>query len=261
MVNFPLFGEKQKNSALFTPKDNAAYEKEQGRYPDAEPPEGVILTFQKSLFNQILSEDGGEKITGLDECFDLYYLEGSGGSIGVAGRFGIGAPAMALVVEELVEYGVESFLIIEYAGCLDPNMSMNDIVICDRALRDEGTSYHYIPDSRYVEGTDSFINSIEHTLSRLDITYHVGPSWTIDALYRESAEEVRQYLDEGVITVDMEAAALYAIGEYRDVDVGAMFVVSDFLSEDEWDPQFHSTEENLNELYELGRKSLSQHIS
>ena len=77
------------------------------------------------------------------------------------------------------------------------------------------------------------------SLDRCKVKYHVGTSWTTDAPYRETLAEIRKYQSEGVATVEMEAAALFAVAEYRKVDMGSFFTISDSLAELEWKPEFH----------------------
>ncbi|MFT4965052.1 MAG: uridine phosphorylase, partial [Halobacteriales archaeon] len=67
----------------------------------------------------------------------------------------------------------------------------------------------------------------------------------------ETIPEIERYAEEGIVTVDMEAAALFAVAEYRDVEAGALFTVSDYLGPDEWDPRFDATDEHLQQLFDV----------
>jgi purine-nucleoside phosphorylase len=85
------------------------------------------------------------------------------------------------------------------------------------------------------------------------LKYFVGTSWTIDAPYRETVAEAKQYQKEGVATVDMEASALFAVAKYRKVELGSIFTISDSLAELEWKPKFHlnKTKKGLETLYKV----------
>jgi uridine phosphorylase len=143
---------------------------------------------------------------------------------------------------------VESFLSIGIAGCLDESVEMGEFVVCEKAIRDEGTSHHYVESEKYARPSESLLADAERHLSKRDEPYHVGPSWTTDAIYQETEAEVRRYADEGVLTVEMEAAAVFAVANHRGVEAGALFVVSDYLGLSDWEPKFHLTAEDLQRL-------------
>ena len=83
---------------------------------------------------------------------------------------------------------------------------------------------------------------IKESLDKLDIEYVTGTSWTTDAIYRETIAEVKQYQKEGVATVEMEASALFAVAQYRNVQMGSILTISDSLADLVWQPEFHSNE-------------------
>jgi uridine phosphorylase len=97
------------------------------------------------------------------------------------------------------------------------------------------------------------------TAHEAGIAYTRGPTWTIDAPYRETVEEIRHYQAEGVLTVEMEAAALFAVGQCRAIEVAAAFVISGSLGELVWDPEFRApaTRDALIELYRVAVQTLA----
>jgi uridine phosphorylase len=149
-------------------------------------------------------------------------------------RLPIGAPVTAMTVEELGSLGVKQFLILGIAGGLDPHLSVGDLVLCTKAVRDEGTSHHYLPNSMYTYPDRRLTRSLQEIIERLEIPFAMGPTWTIDAPYRETLEEVRTYREAGVITVEMEASALFAAAKRRGVGAAAVFAVSDTLADEGW---------------------------
>ena len=142
---------------------------------------------------------------------------------------GIGAPMTAVAAEELIVAGVKEFLIIGTAGALDTNIGIGDLVLCTKALRDEGVSHHYLKSSMYVEPDRELTSRIKGIMKSDGIDFHSGPTWTIDAPYMETIEEVKRYSKEGIATVEMEAAALLAVAKKRKVKAAALFVVSDIF--------------------------------
>ena len=136
-------------------------------------------------------------------------------------------------------------------------------MVCEKAIRDEGTSHHYIKPSKYAYPSKRITEEIKTALKRLSYKYFTGTTWTIDAPYRETVAEVKRYQKEGVATVEMEASALFAIAKYRHAELGAMFTISDSLAELEWKPEFHSkqTSEGLEILYKAALSVLHDNRS
>lgn len=137
-------------------------------------------------------------------------------------------------------------------------LEIGDVVVCDEALRDEGTSYHYLPPSKYIEAPEKITDKIIETLEKEGQDYHVGPSWTIDAPNRETEREIKRYQDEDVLTVEMETSALFSVAEYRDVQVGSIFTISDRLTDSEWEPKFldEKVDEGLRTVLKMAAKAL-----
>lgn len=249
---FPQFPGKYDDESVTTPR---------GGDLDDEPPESVILCYQPSLFEHVVEEHAANRIEGWHGLMDCYTLTETGGRVGVAGNFGIGAPVTALMMEELIAGGVETFLSAGYVGCLQSEIVMEDIILADQAIRDEGTSHHYLQPAKYVEASESLLAHLRNELAERDVTVHEGATWTIDAAFRETAAEVKHYAGEDVLAVEMEAAATFAVAEYHGVEAGAMFVVSDYLGPEEWDPRFHLTDEHLERLFRLAKETLASHTS
>jgi uridine phosphorylase len=187
---------------------------------------------------------------------DCYTLAGTDETIGVVGGFGIGAPVTALVMEELLARGAERFVSVGHVGSLDPGIDVGDFVVVDRALRDEGTSHHYEPPERYANASPALVEALCGELDGSEDGYARGATWTIDAIYRESIPEIEAYRDEGVLTVDMEAAATFAVAAHRGVEAGALFTVSDHLLPPEWEPRFAETLPHLRRAFDIAVEAL-----
>jgi uridine phosphorylase len=125
------------------------------------------------------------------------------------------------------------------------------VYVCDKAIRDEGTSYHYVSHGKYAHPDKKLTEQIATMLEKKKISFKKGTTWTIDAPYRETKSEVEQYKKEGVKTVEMEASALFVLGKVRKVKCAAIFVVSDVLGK-KWKPNFNESHvrRKLNQVVE-----------
>ncbi len=148
---------------------------------------------------------------------------------------GVGAPLAGAFIDELIALGCRAFIACGGAGVLARDLVVGHVVVPDSAVRDEGTSYHYLPPSREVSPSLAAVAAIEATLQRHNVPYLLGKTWTTDAFYRETAARVARRRAEGCLTVEMEAAALFAVGWFRGVTVGQLLYCGDDLSGDIWD--------------------------
>ncbi|MGC8940757.1 MAG: nucleoside phosphorylase [Candidatus Nanoarchaeia archaeon] len=244
---------------MFTPTEFMAYQKKRGKYPKFKPPIGVIFCYSESLMEYILKNHKTTKVDGF--YGEMYLLNETNGKVAIIGKFGIGAPVAVILLEELIAFGVKKFISIGMAGTLQKDIPIGSIVVCEKAIRDEGTSHHYLKHSKYAYASKSMTDKIKKSLKKFKQKYFVGTSWTIDAPYRETVAEAKQYQKEGVATVEMEASALFAVAQYRNVEVGAIFTISDSLAELQWKPKFHlkKIKKNLEILYEVAVDVLLNH--
>ena len=255
-MGFPNFKNKYTKDSIFTPSEFMAYQKKRGKYPKFKAPEGVIFCYQRSLMEFILENHKTTKVEGF--YGEIYLLDETNGKVAIIGNFGIGSPIAATLLEELIAFGVKKFISIGTAGTLQKDIKIGSLMICEKAIRDEGTSYHYLKPSKYAYASKEMTNKIKKSFNKLKQKYFVGTSWTIDAPYRETIAEARQYQKEGVATVEMEASALFAVAQYRNVELGAIFTISDSLAELEWKPKFHlkKTKKGLEILYKVAVDAL-----
>lgn len=250
-MGFPNFKDKHAKDSMFTPGEFMAYQKKRGEYPKFKTPEGLIFCYQKSLMGSILENHKTTKVEGF--YGEMYLLNETNNKVAIIGKFGIGSPIVVALLEELIAFGIKKFISIGTAGTLQKNIAIGSLMICEKAIRDEGTSHHYIKHSKYAHASKKMIDKIKKSLDKFKQKYFVGTSWTIDAPYRETIAEARQYQKENVSTVDMEASALFAVAQYRNVELGAIFTISDSLAELKWEPKFHSkkTKMGLEILYKI----------
>jgi len=258
-MGFPNFKDKHAKDSIFAPSEFVTYQKKHGKYPKFKTPEGVIFCYQRSLMEFILENRKTTKVEGF--YGETYLLDETDGKVAIIGKFGIGSPVVVILLEELIAFGVKKFVSIGTAGTLQKNIAIGSLMVCEKAIRDEGTSYHYLKPSKYAYASKEMTNRIKRSLDKFKQEYFVGTSWTIDAPYRETVAEAKQYQKEGVATVEMEASALFAVAQYRNVELGAVFTISDSLAELEWKPKFHlkKTKKGLEVLCKVAVDVLLNH--
>ena len=254
-TSYPNFEGKHGEDAFFNPDDFVSYLRRNGGLDGYEPPRAIIMCYQRKLFEFIVAVENAERPNLAATYRGLVTLPDTQGQVAVLGDFGIGAPVAAAVLEEFIALGTRRFFSIGTAGSLQRDLPIGHTVLCDRAIRDEGVSHHYLPSATYAAAEPGITAAFEAELQSKQIEYRRGSSWTIDTPYRETVAEAQHYQQQGVLCVEMEAAALFAVAEYRQVGVGAAFVISDSLADLVWDPQFHSDETAtaLLRLYEATR--------
>jgi uridine phosphorylase len=136
-------------------------------------------------------------------------FELAGQTVGIIGC-AVGAPFAVLIAEELFASGCRFLLSLTSAGQITPCDPTPYFVVIDRALRDEGTSYHYAAPSDYADADAGLIARAAIALEKSNQPFFVGPTWTTDAPFRETAAAIEAARSTGVLAVEMEAAALYA---------------------------------------------------
>ena len=241
-ASYPNFAGKHAEEAMFTPADFAAYLRRSGALDSYQPPAGVVLCYQRSLYNHVLQAEGLKSPGRSGALHGLVLLPSTGGRVGLLGQFGIGAPAAAAALEELAAMGTSAFVSVGTAGSLQRDLNIGDLVLCKAAIRDEGVSHHYLPPAKLATAEAGMTAALEAALRQAGVPFRAGSSWTIDTPYRETIAEARRYQAEGVLCVEMEAAALYAVAEVRGLQVSSAFAISDSLADLVWNPQFHDAE-------------------
>lgn len=259
-MSIPNLPEKLQSEALFRPAEFLGYLKRVGVDLSHRPaPDAVILSYQKSLFEHVRETYPCERAKGYFGRFIHYVdLPGSTRSLAIASDFGVGAPAAAVMLEELIAWGTKEFVSIGFAGSLREDLPPGALVVCDGAFRDEGTSYHYLAEAASARADPVLTAKLEAALTGAGLSYAKGPTWTTDAIYRETSAEVRHFRDAGALVVEMEAAALFAVAQYRQARLASCFSVSDTLAYLEWRPDFHAepTVQGLETLFSCAAHAL-----
>jgi purine-nucleoside phosphorylase len=147
---------------------------------------------------------------------------------GIVGR-AVGGSFSVMVAEQLFASGCQLLISVASAGQITDVAPPPYYILIERALRDEGTSYHYLPPSRYVDADRALVEFAAGSIACAGRRVHRGATWTTDAPFRETAEAIALRRDEGILTVEMEAAGLYAFAAARRVPVICLAHVSNQL--------------------------------
>ncbi|MFC4450528.1 nucleoside phosphorylase [Halorussus aquaticus] len=246
----PNFGDKYDAEALFSPAEAVA-EQDDG-LPDVPP--AVILGFQDVLYEEVA--DRADDAVNVVRGQSVHLLNDD---VGFIGDFGIGAPVTAIVTENLLAAGAEVVCILGGCGCLQRSIPSNDAILPTRAIRDEGVSYHYLPPDEEVRATPELVDALDASLSDAGVDTHRGPTWTTSAYYRETVPEIERYAEEGVVSLGMETAAMFAVAEYRDADAAVVHEIGDHLTPDEWESGVER-EENLTEFLDPTVEALRRYV-
>ena len=210
-----LAGKFHGEPSAFTPESLLREARRQKETPRIPVPETCLLDPDGDMVRFLRTEGRLSKAEGW-ACYhtELFVFELDGSSVGVIGG-AVGAPFAVLVAEELFASGCRQLISITSSGQLVPVREPPYFVLIERALRDEGTSYHYLPPSEYSEAPASLLRVAQDALQGLAIPVLVGGTWTTDAPFRETEQAIASMRVRGLLAVEMEAAALYAFAAAR----------------------------------------------
>jgi uridine phosphorylase len=231
-MSFPLYPDKHKLPALVTAERMIEFRRRQGGLKGVDAPPAAILC----LYNGVIKFFGWKypsRHIGAFQC-DLYLLNKTARRVGVLGNFGMGAPALVALAEQMAAWGTRRLVILSLAGGLQPGLQPGDVVLGASAMRDEGTSYHYLPPAEQVPASATLVGAIGDALRARDVKYTQGAIWSTDAAFRETREEADYFQAKGVQAVDMESAGLFAMGHVRGLQTASLFVIGDSLASKEW---------------------------
>ena len=206
-----------------------------------EMPERAVILFYQGVIETLLSKGLLKKIIDRRSevgFFPVYEIEYREVKVAILNP-GLGAPSAAGFYEELIALGVRKTIACGSCGVLKREIPRGEIIVVESAIRDEGTSYHYLEPSREIAVDTEVLKKVKASLEALSIPYLKGKTWTTDAFYRETKKIVKERIDEGCITVEMEASALMAVSKFRNVLFGQLLSSGDDVSGEEWDRRFH----------------------
>jgi uridine phosphorylase len=218
----PLLSHPLKLESAFTPEALVSAVRAERGLPVILVPEVCVLDFDGDLTDWMVST-GAARLCPSWACFhtSMFSVEMDGGSCGVIART-IGGPYAVLVAEQLAVSGARVILGLTSAGRVSPSLPIPSLVVATQAIRDEGTSYHYLCPSYSVEAPTGIPDILAGELGSLGIPVFQGPVWTTDAPYRETHEQFVSHAGSGALAVEMQAASLFAFAAARHVAVGVV---------------------------------------
>ncbi|MGA7193229.1 MAG: nucleoside phosphorylase [Anaerolineales bacterium] len=233
-MSFPNYSDKHGKPSLLNPDEMLAFRRRLGHLTNIQPPEALIVCLQRGLPERRRMR-WKHPIRHVGKLMaDLYVLKRTRGRVAVLTNLGEGSPMIVSLTEELIAFGVKRIISLTFGGGLQPDLQPGDIVVCDRAIRDEGTSHHYLPSEKYVYANPLLVEQLKNAIEARGRSCQIGTTWTTDAPFRETREEVTRYQAEGVKTVEMEIAGLFALGQFRNVQVTSAIAIGDSLAQLHW---------------------------
>ena len=160
---------------------------------------------------------------------------------------GVGAPLAVMTLEELIALGARRIVAVGGAGALGPDLVLGHAVVVTSAVRDEGTSFHYLPPGRVVDADPEGAAVLAAALDTAGVPYRAGRVWTTDAVYRETRQRVDRRRAEGCLVVDMEASAFLAVARYRGVRFAQLLFAGDSLAGEVWEHRGWTTAREVRE--------------
>jgi uridine phosphorylase len=212
----PLLARKQYSTpSAFTPENLLRDARRQKGLAAVRVPEVCLLDPDGDIVRRLTAQGRAQR----DPAWACYHTElqcfrHDDRDLGIVGC-AVGASFAVLVAEELFASGCRLLVSVTSAGQLAPLRPPPYFVLIDRALRDEGTSYHYVPPAEFSHVDDALLAAMDSAFAGLPVPVERGGAWTTDAPFRETADTIAAMRQMGLLAVEMEAAALYAFAQAR----------------------------------------------
>jgi len=220
--------------------------------------EHCVLCFFQEVIRDLVREGAQARQVhnGESEAGDypVYELDYGGKRLAVV-HPGVGASSAAARLEHMIALGCRKFVACGGAGVLVGSIGVGHIVVPTAAIRDEGTSYHYLPVAREVAPTRRALGAVEAVLRENNHDYVRGKTWTTDAVYRETRPRMARRQQEGCVVVEMEAAAFFAVARFRRVEFGHILYGADSLAGRRWDPRGWNRNAMRERLFHLAAEA------
>lgn len=236
------------NTAIVSPRAFLTY-LNNGQCPGLPQVKYSLMLYDYTLYKWLRDKYRAEKVGGFTTSCALINRK-----LLLCCGFGIGSPAAVAATEELIAAGIKRIVSFGTAGGIAPDAGLGDVMVCIGALKDEGTSAHYIPEGSYSYPAPALATEIEGHLRKEFPDLKTGKTWTTDAPYRETSGKVLRFRDEGIETVEMEVSALFTLGSFRNVEVAAVLVTGDLVTPQGWIPGFRM--EQIGRTLELAVSTL-----
>lgn len=235
---------------IVTAEKYIEYKKASGHIaPDFAAPKSILVCYQSSTLSYFLRESG--RIEPCADYSDLFLVED--GRAGILAGWGIGAPALAIKLEELAALGADRFIAVGTAGTLVEH-PIGSFIVSPKALAEDGVAHLYLPEGgRFAEADEGLL---EEWAAFAKEPFYTTDAWSFSAIYRESPADIARVKALGCGVVEMEAATLFAIGRVKNVRALSLFVVSDRVGPEAWTPRHKDPLVRVN-LHALAESALA----
>jgi purine-nucleoside phosphorylase len=194
---------------------------------------------------------------------DVVQRNSERGMLGFTGTFegkpvsvqasGMGCPSAAIVIEELVQLGVQKIMRVGTCGGLQPDLAIGDLVIAISATAADATASHYVGGEPHAPTADfGLVHEAVHQARHLGKPVRVGPIVSSDIFYQPDPDQARRWSERGIVAVEMEAAVLFTLGALRRIQAGCMLIVSDVIVDGEFvrisDEEMRKAVDQMTEL-------------
>lgn len=233
----------------FDPKKTAVINPDMMFHKVPDFPETLVSVFSHQLFKAVLDFLGGKVIVetaDVDGIWPVYEVTYKGKRFAFY-KARLGAPACVGCFEDVIPMGVKRIILLGNCGVLDSSIKDCGIIIPTKAIRDEGTSYHYASAADYIDVNKKYVDDFIAVLDDLGYPYVRGITWTTDAFYRETRAKVAARKAMGAVCVEMECAAMQAMCDFRGVEFFQFLYAGDNLDHSNWDPRSLAGEARLDE--------------
>ena len=255
--NLPILDHPLDHPSAFTAQDLINDVRRRRQISTGNVPVVCILEFDGDLTDWLVRE-GVAKPFAAWACFHtaMFAMDLEGITCGIIART-IGGPYAVLIAEQLHAAGAKLIIGLTSAGRVSPELPLPCLVVATSAIRDEGTSYHYLPPSKEVVCNSQVVSVLERELITTGWATRSGKVWTTDAPYRESKAQLEEWSREGVLAVEMQAASLFAFGTARQVSVASVAMVSNAVDHSGMQFDTGSQEDGLRILKGIARAGRS----
>jgi uridine phosphorylase len=228
----PILDHRLNEPTAFRPEDLVkAVRQQRGKGNGSIPPLGV-LEFDGDLTDKLIARDEVRRCEDWP-CFhtDMWLWPKDEPRCGIVART-IGGPYTVLIAEQMAVCGVKAVVGLASAGRIGQALPLPGIVVADEAVRDEGTSLHYLSASQTVRGDPQLAEALATAMEPIGLPVRQGLVWTTDAPYRETHRQIAHWASRGVLAVEMQAASLFAFGQARCVATGLVAHVTNAVDHD-----------------------------
>lgn len=242
---FECFDEEK--DAMINPWD--LYGNKYKKNMDVAMPKVAVACFERNVVKRLVEYLDGEIIAetkNANGSFPIYKVSFKGVDVAVY-MADVGAACAGGQLEEIYALGAERVVVYGSCGVLYKEIEDCSVIIPDRAVREEGLSYHYVPLGQEVAVNPCYIPEFKAILEKVGVKYRIGKVWTTDAFYRETKTKVEKRKEQGCICVDMECSALAAVAMFREKELFQFFFSADCLDGIKWEQRSLGKDGNFQE--------------